>query len=152
MAGNIYGNFEFSPKGFTRGEDVGKGQIGIPHIDPPLFLELSLIKTHSHTGVDSRRLEAQATPEVVKGYKISEREERIVATWSGAAATNGSVVLTFASPFLETPNVFVIAESSNGNVVCGIAAPTTTGVTIYWKDVLGGTYTTMNLHVLVKGR
>lgn len=152
MAGNVYGNFEFAPKGFTRGEDVGKGQIGIPHIDPPLFLELHLIKTHSHSGVDSIRLAAIATPEMVKGYKISEREERVIAVWTGSASANGSVVLTYATPFLEAPNVFVIAESSNGNVVCGIAAPTTTGVTIYWKDVLGGTYTTMNLHVLVKGR
>ena len=152
MANSIYGNFEFAPKGFTRGEDVGKGQIGIPHIDPPLFLELHLIKTHSHSGVDSIRLASIATPEMVKGYKISEREERIVAAWSGAAATNGSVVLTFASPFLETPNVFVTPESSNGNIAVGVSAPTTTGVTIYWKDVLGGTYTTMNLHILVKGR
>ena len=152
MAGNVYGNFEFAPKGFTRGEDVGKGQIGIPHIDPPLFLELHLIKTHSHSGVDSIRLAAIATPEMVKGYKISEREERVIAVWTGSASANGSVVLTYATPFLEAPNVFVIAESSNGNVVCGIAAPSTTGVTIYWKDVLGGTYTTMNLHVLVKGR
>lgn len=152
MSGNVYGNFEFAPKGFTRGEDVGRGQIGIPHIDPPLFLELHLIKTHSHSGVDSQRLEADATPEAVKGYKTSEREERVIASWAGSAATNGSVVLTFASPFLEAPNVFVTPESGNGNVAVGIAAPTTTGVTIYWKDVLGGTYTAMNLHVLVKGR
>lgn len=150
--GSVYGSFEFSPKGFTRGEDLGKGQIGIPHIDPPLFLELGLIKSHSHTGVDSRRLEANATPEVVKAYKVNEREERVVATWTGSASANGSVVLTFASPFLEAPNVFVTPESSNGNIACGVSAPSTTAVTIYWKDVLGGTYTTLNLHILVKGR
>lgn len=152
MSGTVYGSFEFAPKGFTRGEDLGKGQIGIPHIDPPLFLELNLIKTHSHTGVDSQRLEVEATPKVVKGYKTNEREERVVAVWTGSASANGSVVLTYATPFLEAPNVFVTPESSNGNVAVGISAPSTTSVTIYWKDVLGGTYTTMNLHILVKGR
>ena len=148
----IYGSFEFAQKGYTRGEDVGKGQIGIPHIDPPLFLELNLIKSHSHTGVDSQNLRAVATPEMVKGYKTVEREERVIGVWTGSAATNGSIVLTYAIPFLEAPSVFVTPESSNGNVAVGISAPSTTGVTIYWKDVLGGTYTTMNLHILVKGR
>ena len=150
--GSVYGSFEFAPKSFTRGEDIGRGQIGLPNINPPLFLEIRLIKSHTHTGVDSLQLQSEATPEMVKGYKTREREERGVAAWSGAAATNGSVVLTFATAFLEAPSVFVTPADGNANIIVGINTPTATAVTIYWRDESAATHTDLNLQYLIKGR
>jgi len=150
--GEVYGAFEFSPKGYTRGSDVGKGQIGLPHLTPAFFLELKLVKIHTHTGVDSQKLRAEATPEMVRGYKISEREERGVATWSGASAANGSVVLTFGTAFQEAPSVLVTAADASGNIVVGIGSKSATGVTIYWKDHTAANHTTLDLEYLIKGR
>lgn len=143
---------ETTPKALTGGNDIGKGEVGISHFNAPLFLELQFIKLHNHSGVDSVQLRASATPEMVKGYRPSEREEHGVAAWSGAAATNGSVVLTFGAAFTEAPEVFAIAQDGNASIVVGTGVPTTTGVTIYWRDWTGTNHTTMNLAWVAKGR
>lgn len=143
---------ELQPKALTSENDVGKGEISLKHLRADLFLELNFIKLHNHTGIDSRQLTATATPEMVKAYRPNEREEHGVAAWSGAAASNGSVILTFAVSFSEIPDVFVTAQDGNANIIVGTNTPTVSGVTIYWKDHTGATHTNMNLAWLAKAR
>jgi hypothetical protein len=150
MAG--YMTFETLPKSITRKSDIGSGQIGLSHFDPALFLELQLVKLHTHKGSDSRQLEAAATPQMVKGYRPSEREEHGVATWTGSASTAGSVVLTFATAFQEAPDVFVIPQTDDAHVIVGTNTPTTTGVTIHWLDAFADTRTSVALAWVAKGR
>lgn len=152
MAQEIYGNFEFASKAYTRGTDIGKGQIAIGHLNPAFFLETRLIKSHTHSGIDSLRLEAEATPEMVKGYNPGEREERGIATWTGGSATSGSLVLTFATAFQVAPTVLVTAADGNANIIVGIGSVSATSVTIYWRDETAAGHTSMNIHYLVKGR
>ena len=152
MAGEIYGSFEFSPKGYTRGSDVGKGQLGLPHLNPPLFLQMQLVKTHTHTGVDSVRLRASATPEMVRGFSTEEREERGIATWTGAAASAASVVLTFGTAFREAPTVIVTAVNGDAAIVVTIGSVSATGVTIFWSDYSAATHESMPIHYIIKGR
>ena len=152
MAGEVYGNFEFAQKSYTRGQDVGRGQLGLPHLNPPLFLEIRLVKTHTHTGVDSQRLRAEATPEMLRGFQTNERIERGTATWAGGAASSGSVVLTFGTPFSSAPMVQVTPRSDDGLIVVGIGSKSATGVTIYWTDYSGATHTSMPLEYLAVGR
>ena len=153
LANEIYGAFEFSPKGYTRGSDIGRGQIGLPNVDPPLFLEIRLIKSHTHTGVDSLQLRSEATPEMVRGFKTREREERGIATWSGGSASAGSVILTYGTQFLEAPSVFAnIVNAANANMQIAIGAITATQVTIYWKDDTGGGHTSVDIQYLIKGK
>ena len=153
MAGEVYGSFEFAPRAYTRGGDNGKGAVGIPNVAPPLFLELRLIKSHSHTGVDSVQLDADATPEMVRAFQRNEREERGTAAWSGGSASSGSVTLTYGVPFREAPTVFVQPSGeSNANVQVAIGAISATGVTWYWKDDTGGGHTAITFQYLIKGR
>jgi hypothetical protein len=152
MAGEVYGAFEFAQKGYTRGSDIGKGQMGISHMNPPLFLEFKLIKLHTHGGVDSQKLGAEATPEAVKGFKYNERIERGVATWAGGASASGSVALTFGVPFNEAPTVIVVPAANDVNIQVGTNMPTETGVTILWKDDTAGGHTSVPITYLVIGR
>lgn len=141
------------PKGLTTGSDISKGAIGLPNIDPPLFLQLQLIKLHTHQGSDSRTLGFEATPEVVRGYRPREREEHGVATWTGAAAASGSIVLTFGTGFQEVPDVFATPSGkSNANIQVTGSTPTATGVTLYWKDDTAATHTSVPITWLAKGR
>lgn len=152
MAGAVYGSFEFAQKSYTRGSDIGKSEIGLPHLNPPLFLELRLVKSHTHTGVDSQKLRAAATPEMIKGFKADEREERGIATWTGAAAASGSVVLTFGTPFLEVPTVMAISGEGDADLQVAVGSITTTGCTLYWKDDTAATWTSVAIQYLIKGR
>lgn len=151
MAGG-YLAFETKPKPLTTKNDIGQGQVDLPALSPALFLELQLVKLHTHKGTDSRQLEAAATPEMVRGYRPKEREEHGVATWTGGAAASGSVSLTFGTAFTEVPEVYIIAQSGNANIILGTSVPTATGVIFYWKDNLGNTYTDMPISWLAKGR
>jgi len=152
MAGDVYGSFEFAQKGFTRGSDVGKGQLGLPHLDPPLFLELKLIKIHTHTGVDSSRLKAEAVPEVVRGYKTQERMERGIAIWTGSASASGSIVLTYGAAFQEAPTVLVTCAQNDVNIQVGTNTPTATQVTILWKNDTAATHTSVAITYCIIGR
>lgn len=153
MAQEVYGNFEFSPKAYTRGNDIGKGQVGIPNVNPPFFLELRLIKGHTHTGVDSLVLSSDATPQMLKGYTPRERVERGTAQWTGGAAASGSVALTYGTAFLSAPTVLVIAAGqSTAYVNVTVGTPTTTGVTIYWRDLNGTTHTSVDLAYIIMGK
>lgn len=152
MAGEVYGQFEFAQKGYTRGSDIGKGQIGIGHVNPPLFLQIQLVKLHTHGGVDSQKLHADATPEVVKGFKNDERMERGTATWTGGSSASGSVSLTFGVPFQEAPTVIVVPAANDVNIQVATNTPTTTGVTILWKDDTGAGHTSVPITYLVIGR
>ena len=147
-----YLDFNLKPKALTTKDDVGKGQMGLKHLDPPLFLELQFIKLHTHKGVDSRKLEAEATPEVVKAFRPLEREEHGVVTWTGGAAASGSVALTFATPFGEVPDVFVTPQDGDVNIQAVTGTPTTTGVTIYWKNDTAANETSVKIAWLAKGR
>lgn len=140
------------PKSVTTASDIGSGQVETRALSAPLFLELQLIKLHTHEGTDSTQLRAAATPEMVRGFSPKEREEHGVVTWSAAASATGSIALTFATPFLEAPEVYVTAQDANGNIIVGTSVPTTTGVTIYWRDATGTTHTSMNIAWLAKGR
>lgn len=148
----MYLQFDTTPKPLTTKEGIGRGQVDLPALSPPLFLELQLVKLHTHEGSDSRQLKAKATPEMVRGYRPSEREEHGVVTWEGASAASGSVVLAFATSFLEAPEVFVTPQSGTANIIVGTGTPTTSGVTIYWKDNTATTHTAMPLAWLAKGR
>lgn len=152
MGGDVYGGFEFAQKSYTRGSDIGKGQLGITHLNPPLFLQIQLVKLHTHGGVDSQKLKAEATPEVVKGFKNDERCERGIATWTGSASASGSIALTFGVPFQEAPTVIVIPATNNVNIQVATNTPTTTGVTILWKSDTGSTHTSIDITYLVIGR
>lgn len=147
-----YLTFETLPKSVTRKSDIGSGQIGLSHFDPALFLELQQVKLHTHKGADSRQLEASSTPQMVKGYRPLEREEHGVATWTGAASTSGSVVLTFGVAFKEVPDVFVIAQSGDADILVGTSTPTATGVELFWRDADANTLTSLNLCWIAKGR
>ena len=146
-----YLQFETAPKALTRESDRGRGQVSLQHLNPALFLQTQLIKLHTHEGSDSRSLKAGATPEMVKGYQPREREEHGTATWTGSAAASGSVVLTYAVPFLEAPDLFCLNQTSV-NIQVSTNTPTTTTVTIYWKDDTSATHTSVVIAWLAKGR
>ncbi|MBK9272877.1 MAG: hypothetical protein IPM48_14935 [Saprospiraceae bacterium] len=146
-----YLEFQTKPKALTTKEDIGGGQIGLKSLDPPLFLELQFIKLHTHKGVDSRKLQAEATPEMVRAFRPLEREEHGVVTWSGSG-TSGSVALTFSTPFTEVPDVFVTPQDGDVNIQAVTNTPTINGVTIYWKNDAGNTETSVNVAWLAKGR
>lgn len=150
MAG--YMTFESLPKSLTKSSDIGKGQVTLGHFDPALFLELQLVKLHTHQGSDSRSLEASATPYMVKGYRPSEREEHGVATWTGGASTSGSVILTFGTAFKEAPDVFVTNQNGSADIIVGTGIPTAAGVTLYWLDAYAATHTSLPLCWIAKGR
>lgn len=136
-------------KALTGENDIEKGSMGLKHLAPPLFLELQFIKLHTHKGIDSRKLEAEATPEMVRAFRPLEREEHGVANWTGSA-TSGSVVLTFGTAFTEVPDVFVTPQDGDVNIQSVTNTPTATGVTIYWKSTT--TETAVNIAWLAKGR
>lgn len=146
-----YLEFETKPKALTGKDDIGQGQLSLKHLSPPLFLELQFIKLHTHKGVDSRKLEAEATPEVVRGFRPLEREEHGTATWTGSASS-GSIALTFSKAFTETPDVFVTPSGGDVNIQAVTGTPTTTGVTIYWKSDTGSVKTSVPIAWLAKGR
>ena len=143
---------ETKPKALTGKNEIQKGGIGLGNLDAALFLAIELIKLHTHTGVDSRQLTSDATPESVRGYRPKEREEHGTATWTGTAAASGSIVLTFGTPFTEAPEVLVSPRTGSANHQASTGTPTTTGVTIYWKDDTGGTHTSVVITWLAKGR
>lgn len=151
MAGDIYGNFEFAQKSFTRGDDIGKAQLGVGNLNPALFLEIKKVSTHNHTGVDSQMLTHEATPEMVRGHTVTEREEHGTISWTGSAAASGSVAITFGAAFQSTPNVFLTPDTASANYTVAVGARTTTGCTVYWK-VSTGTATSVDIQYLIKGR
>lgn len=151
--GSVYGNFEFSQKGYTRGQDIGKGELGLQHVNPALFLQMQLIKSHTHTGVDSITLRAEATPEMVRGFTTREREERGTATWTGTAAAGGGLTLTFGTPFTSVPTILLsVSDGANADLQVAFRNKTATSVDIYWKDDTLATHTTVAIDYLVKGR
>lgn len=152
MAGGSYLKFKITPKGVTEGGDIGAGEIQLKHIHPAFFLELQLIKLHTHEGSDSRTLDPEATPGMIRGFQTRERIERGTVTWSGGAAAAGSVALTFGTEFSEAPQVFVTIQSGNSNYSIGINTPTTTGVTIYWEDLTAATHTSLDIGWIAIGR
>lgn len=147
-----YLQFKTTPKAVTEGSDVGSGQIELRHVHPAFFLEMQLIKLHTHEGSDSRKLDAEATPYVVRGFQANERVEYGTATWTGVAAAAGSVALTFGTAFNSAPQVFVTIQSGNSNYSIGIGTPTTTGVTIYWEDLTAATHTSLDIGWIAIGR
>lgn len=148
-----YLQFNTLPKAVTQSGDIGKGQVSLEHVNPPLFLQLQLVKLHTHEGSDSRTLSSDATPDVVRGYRPKEREEHGTATWSGGAAASGSVSLTFGTAFQEAPDVFAIPSGqSDANIQVTIGTTTTSGTTIFWKNDTGSTSTSVPINWLAKGR
>lgn len=140
-----YLTFKTTPKAVTEGGDIGSGQIELRHIHPAFFLEMQLIKLHTHEGADSRKLDAEATPYMVRGFYAHERVEHGVATWTGSASASGSVALTFGTVFTAAPNVFAIVQSGDSNYTIGIGTPTTTGVSIFWEDLTSTTHTNLSI-------
>jgi hypothetical protein len=147
-----YLQFKTTPKAVTEGGDIGSGQVELRHMHPAVFLEMQLIKLHTHEGSDSRKLDAEATPYVVRGFQASERIEHGTATWTGSASAAGSVALTFGTTFAIAPTVFVTVADGSSNFSIGIGVPTTTGVTIYWEDLTAATHTSLDIQWIVIGR
>jgi len=147
-----YLQFKTTPKAVTEGGDIGSGQVELRHVHPAFFLEMQLIKLHTHEGSDSRKLDAEATPYVIRGFQANERIERGVATWTGSASASGSIVLTFGTVFNSAPQVFVTIQSGNSNYTIGINTPTTSQVTIYWEDLTANTHTSLNVGWIAIGR
>jgi hypothetical protein len=147
--GEIYNSFDNKP--LTKEGDIGKGQISIPHVAPPFFLEMQLIKLHNHEGANSVQLKSKATPEVIKGYRPSQREEHGTATWTGGAASSGSVVITFGTAFASAPTVLTIPADGDVNIQTAVGSITATGFTLYWKDDTGATHTSETLNWLALG-
>lgn len=150
--GEVYGAYEFASKSYVRGQDLGRGAVGLGNVSPPLFLELRLIKSHTHTGIDSIKLPPESTPYMVRGASLGEREEKGKATWTGGASPAGSIILTYGSPFLAAPIVLATGADNNADIMIGVGTITTTNVTIYWQDINGATHTTLDINYLVKGR
>jgi hypothetical protein len=152
--GEVYGSFEYAPKSYTRGSDVGKGQLGLIHLNPALFLQMQLVKSHTHSGVDSLPLTAVATPEMVRGFKTREREERGTATWTGALAAGGGLTLTFGTPFLEMPTVLLTI--GDGGAASDLQVTynnkSLTSVDIYWKDDTLADHTVVSIDYVIKGK
>jgi len=147
-----YLQFKTTPKGVTEGADIGSGQIELRHVHPAFFLEMQLIKLHTHEGSDSRKLDAEATPYVIRGFQANERIERGTVTWSGTASAAGSVALTFGTVFNSAPTVFVTVADGSSNFSIGIGTPTVTGVTIYWEDLTAATHTSLAIQWIAIGR
>ena len=147
-----YLQFKTTPKAVTEGSDIGSGQVELRHVHPAFFLEMQLIKLHTHEGSDSRKLDAEATPYVVRGFGANERVEHGTATWTGGASAAGSVALSFGTVFTSAPTVFVTVVDGSSNFSIGIATPTTSGVTIYWEDLTAATHTTLNIQWIAIGR
>lgn len=151
---SVYGKFEFAQKSYVRGNDVGDGEIGVRNLNPGLFLETQLIRGHTHSGVDSLQLDANATPYMIKGYQPRQREEHGVGAWSGGASATGSLAVTFGTPFTTTSNLVILVTQAGGNddIIVGIGSVTITGFTIYWRNETGTTHTSLNLHWIAFGR
>lgn len=144
--------FSFGGKAPVKGDDIGGGQIELRHLSPSLFLELQLIKLHSHSGVDSIPLTFRATPDMVKGYQSGEREERGTATWTGGASASGSVIITFGNVFSSVPTCLATPSGGDADIQCAVGTIDETTVTIFWKDDTGATHTSVPFDWLAKGR
>lgn len=118
---------------------------------PAFFLEMQLIKLHTHEGSDPRKLDAEATPYAVRGFGANERIEHGTVTWTGGASAAGSVALTFGTVFNTAPTVFVTVADGSSNFSIGIGTPTITGVTIYWEDLTAATHTTLAIEWIAVG-
>jgi hypothetical protein len=147
-----YLQFKTTPKAVTEGGDIGSGQVELRHLHPAFILEMQLIKLHRHEGSDSRKLDAEATRYVIRGFQANERVEHGTATWTGNAAAAGSVALSFGTVFNSAPTVFVTVTDGSSNFSVGIAVPTTTGVTIYWEDLTAATHTSLVISWIAIGR
>lgn len=147
-----YGSFEFAPKSFTRGQDIGRGQISVGNVDPSFFLELSLIKRHTHTGVDSLKLTAEAVPQNIRGFQTNERIERGVAAWTGGASDDGSLSVTFGVPFVTAPTILLTPADGSADYSVAVGSVTVTGCVFYWKDNTAATHTAVNINYLIIGR
>ena len=147
----MYLQFKTTPKAVTEGGDIGSGQIELRHVHPAFFLEMQLIKLHTHEGADSRKLDPEATPYMVRGFYASERIEHGIGTWTGTASAAGSVALSFGTVFGAAPAVFASIQSGNSNFSIGIGTPTTTGVSIFWEDLTAATHTSLNIGWLAIG-
>lgn len=147
-----YLDFETKSKALTRGDDIGKGQLDLKHLGPSLFLQLQMVQLHTHRGAESQLLSAESTPEMVRAYRPTEREEHGVATWTGGASNTGSLSLTFGTAFTEVPDVFCSIQDGTANILVQTGVPTATGVTFYWKDTTGATHTSLPICWIAKGR
>lgn len=130
----VYTQFAYKSKAQTTRGDIGRGQLYLEHLSPALYLELQSIKLHLHTGVDSQILPPEATPYMVRGYKLRERIERATSTWTGSAGSTGSIVVTFGSSFNEIPTIIATPSGGNADIQCVVGTKSKTGFTLTWKD------------------
>lgn len=143
--------FAYKSKAQTTRGDIGKGQLYLEHLSPALYLELQKISLHLHTGVDSQILPAESTPFMVRGYKLRERIERAMSTWTAAAAASGAIAITFGNRFNEVPTIIAIPASGVVDVQCVVSNLTSTGFTLSWKDDTGTTHTSLSFNWIAIG-
>lgn len=142
---------ELTPKEQTTKDVIAPGSIELRHLSPALFLELQLIKLHNHLGTNSAKLSRAATPNVIAGQAPLERMEHGTASWSGGAASSGSVTLTFGSTFKAVPTVVVTAEHTAATITVVVDSITTSQCVIRWS-ISSGTLTALDLNWLAVGR
>lgn len=147
----IVQQFAYKPKALVTRGDVGRAQVGVEHLNPALFLELQSIKLHQHTGVDSQPLPADATPFMVRGFKIGERVERATSTWTGVATDAGALDITFGNSFGEVPTVIATPSGNTVDIQVVVGNKTATGFRLSWKDDTGTTHTSVALDWIAIG-
>lgn len=150
MAGG-YQEFAYEGKQVTTANDLGKGQVALPHLSPAMFLEMQQIKLHKHTGIDSQVLEPEATPFMIRGYKLRERVERATSTWTGSGSS-GTIIVSFGTSYFETPTVIASPSGGNVNIQVVVGNITKDGFTLYWKDDTGTTRTSIPIDWIALGR
>lgn len=143
---------EVAPKERTGSPDIERGSIKLEHLSAELFLELKNIALHTHQGVVSNTLPRVATPYMLKGFIPGERVESTTVTWTGGAASTGSLVVTFNVEFQTTPTVVVVPTGeADATLRVSLGAVSTTGVTIYWAKS-AGTDTSIDFDIIVIGK
>lgn len=147
----VYSQFNYKPKAQVTRGDIGKGQIYLEHLSPALFLELQGLKTHQHTGVDSTVLPSDATPFMVRGFKLRERIERATVIWAGAASPAGALNITFGTKFNEIPTVVASPSGDAVDIQAVVGNVSVAGFTLSWKDDTGASWTSVPLNWIAIG-
>lgn len=147
----VYTQFAYKSKAQTTRGDIGRGQLYLEHLSPGLYLELQGIKLHLHTGVDSQILPPEATPYMIRGYKLRERIERSTSTWASTAGSAGSIIISFGHSFNEIPTIIATPSGGDENIQCVVGTKSRTGFTLTWKDDTATDHTSLTFDWLAIG-
>lgn len=71
--------------------------------------------------------------------------------WTGSAAANGNITVTFPTAFSYAPLILVSIASGTASQVAGVGVVTPSNVNLYWRDHTGGTPTAVSINWLAIG-